>query len=131
MADICFSSAYRETRPSQEVSSKCKIPSWHNLQCYLPSSGADLHLGRFWAPFMGWRRGGSSMLSTLQGQMYACGRNNSQREWVQIPALPQIDRVVQGRVFYLQKVFLVSPVTGPAFPVLQAVNRNKCTHPHM
>ena len=63
--------------------------------------------------------------------MYACGRNNSQREWVQIPALPQIDRVVQGRVFYLQKVFLVSPVTGPAFPVLQAVNRNKCTHPHM
>lgn len=69
MADICFSSAHRETRPSQEVSSKCKIPSWQNLQCYLLSSGADLHLGRFWAPFMGWRRGGSSMLSTLQGQI--------------------------------------------------------------
>ena len=69
--------------------------------------------------------------SARSNNIYACGRNNSQREWVQIPAVPQIDHVVQGRVFYLQKVFLVSPVTGPVFPVLKAVNRNKCTHPHM
>ena len=66
--------------------------------------------------------------SSRSNKIYACARNNSQREWVQIPALPQIDRVVRGRVFYLEKVSLVSPVTGPALPVLKAVNRNKYTH---
>lgn len=126
MNDICFSSAHRETRPSQEVSSKYKIPSCRVFNAICQAQEQTLHLGRFGAPFMGWRRGVfiHALNSARSNNIYACGRNNSQREWVQIPALPQIDEWFGAECFTYRKSPCL-PVTGPAFPVLKAVNRNK------